>query len=154
MRAIALPVPDLAAAGTLPDAAVAVDNIVVPWLTRTALTVGLQHPDALVRTTVLQVLATALHKLGTVLDALAPLTAVAPPAAVAALRQQIRTEVRRRLPDIQVVLALHAQLRTAVDAGLLAPQQSRLYYQVVGLLADIQRLLPEVRARWHQPTER
>ena len=112
-------------------------------LTKLLLSQSIQHVNPLVQLTALTLLSTLLHRYSHLLTLLTPTLTSNP-----SYQPDLSTELRKRLPDIQVVFGLRAKLfppPTAVAASAVESERRvELYGRVLDVLGLYQRLLVSV----------
>lgn len=146
-----------------PSAAWLAAFVLPPWFAKTSATQALQHSNRLVKYTALTVLDACFSKLAAIaarFDAnAAEMSAAAHVDSKSAsdeddgdfdparLLRDLLQELRRRLPDLQLLVALLSSLRPTLSVAEEEASPMLLYQRLLAVLAGYQRFLPDVRAR-------
>ncbi|RUS16670.1 hypothetical protein BC937DRAFT_90940 [Endogone sp. FLAS-F59071] len=177
-KTISLPIPSLyfpltqSYPTTAPPVHVIIDNILPTCVSRPITSKALQHASPLVKYTTTVVLATAFQKLGRVLDRIGEIAAEldemqderaamqfdtdaadAQPAASVRwcqVAQNVRDEMRRRVPDVQLIVSLQHQISSLMPKAMKSDevserraQQQVLHEATLRLIRYYQQHLPE-----------
>ena len=117
----------------------ALSHLLPTALTKLLLSQSVQHANPLVQLTALTLLTSLLHRYSHLLTLLTSTLTANP-----AYRSDVCAELRKRLPDIQVVFGLRAKIfpsTSMADGGVESERRVELYSRVLEVLGLYQRLL-------------